>query len=39
MGYIRENGFNEMLTPLLWVINPVSLKLDWEQIKNSFALY
>ena len=25
------NGFNEMLMPVLWVINPVSLKLDCEQ--------
>jgi hypothetical protein len=31
------NCFNEMLMPVLWVINPVSLKLGCEQIENSFT--
>jgi hypothetical protein len=26
-----------MLTPVLWAINPVSLKLDCEQVENSFT--
>jgi len=29
-------GFNEMLTPVLWVINPVSLKLGCEQIASLY---
>ena len=28
IGYISEGGFNGMLTAVLWLINPISLKIE-----------